>query len=84
MNMANAKDNAMKTNRKKTTPTETTIQWLTTVGRDGRRRIEKLGWKRLAGIYLASAPASAVRKAIQREARRCGYTTKTIIALHAE
>ena len=79
MNMASGKDDAMKTNRKKTTR-----QWLMTVGRNGRRRIEKLGWKRLAGIYAANEPGSAIRKAIQREARRCGYTTKTIIALHAE
>ena len=42
------------------------------------------GWKRLARIYLAAKPGSAVRKAINAEARRCGYTPRTIIALHAE
>ena len=61
-----------------------THEWLTARGPDGRRRIEKLGWKRLARIYLAARPGSAVRKAINAEARRCGYTPRTIIALHAE
>jgi hypothetical protein len=61
-----------------------THEWLMARGRDGRRRIEKLGWRRLACIYLAARPGSAVRKAINAEARRCGYTPRTIIALHAE
>jgi hypothetical protein len=64
--------------------TNVTPEWLLAVGRDGRRRIERLGWKRLARIYLAARPGSAVRKAIHAEARRCGYTPRTIIALHAE
>jgi len=67
----------------KKTNTET-HEWLMTRGRDDRRRIEKLGWRRLARIYLAAKPGSAVRKAINVEARRCGYTPRTIIALHAE
>ena len=67
----------------KKTNTET-HEWLMARGRDGRRRIEKLGWRRLARIYLAAKPGSAVRKAINAEARRCGYTPRTIIALHAE
>ena len=61
-----------------------THDWLMARGRNGRRRIEKLGWKRLARIYLASRPGSAIRKAINAEARRCGYTPRTIISLHAE
>ena len=61
-----------------------THEWLMAMGGDGRRRIERLGWRRLARIYLASRPGSAVRKAINAEARRCGYTPRTIIALHAE
>jgi len=32
----------------------------------------------------AAVPGSAVRKSINAEARRCGYTPRTIIALHAE
>jgi len=67
----------------KKTNTET-HEWLLARGRDGRRRIEKLGWRRLARIYLAAAPGSAVRKAINAEARRCGYTPRTILALHAD
>ena len=60
-----------------------THEWLTARGRDDRRRIEKLGWRRLARIYLAARPGSGIRKAINAEARRCGYTPRTIIALHA-
>ena len=69
--------------RKKKPNTET-HEWLMARGRDGRRRIEKLGWRRLARICLAAKPGSPVRKAINAEARRCGYTPRTIISLHAE
>ena len=86
----------MKTGTKKTTTA--TIQvagrrenagaaslgWLMAKGRDGRRRIEKLGWKRLAAIYVAKHNDRAIRQAIQTEARRCGYTPSTILALHYE
>ena len=51
--------------------------------RNGRRRVEVLGWKRLAAIYAANRPGSAIRKAINAEARRCGYTPTTILALNA-
>ena len=61
-----------------------THEWLTARGRDGRRRIERLGWKRLAAIYRDSRPGSEVRKAINAEARRCGYTPRTILALNAK
>ena len=61
-----------------------THDWLVARGRDGRRRIEKLGWKRLTRIYLAAKPGSQIRRAINSEARRCGYTPRTILALHAE
>ena len=64
--------------------TKENVKWLLAVGRDGRRRIERLGWKRLARIYLANKPGSTIRKAINAEARRCGYTPRTIISLHAE
>ena len=60
------------------------LEWLTATTRNGRRRIETLGWKRLARIYAAARPASPIRKAIEREARRCGYTPRTILALHME
>ena len=61
-----------------------TAEWLTARMRNGRRRIEVLGWKRLAAIYYANKPGSAIRKAINAEARRCGYTPSTILALSAE
>ena len=76
MNMANGKDDAMKTNA--------THAWLTATTRNGRRRIETLGWKRLAKLYFQAKPGSPIRKTIEREARRCGYTPRTILALHAE
>ncbi len=64
---------------------KTTLEWLMTKNRrTGIRRIEVLGWKRLADIYYATKPGSKVRKAINREARRCGYTPRTILALNAE
>ena len=50
----------------------------------GGRRIDRVSWKTLAAIYAAAKPASAIRKAINAEARRCGYTPSTILALHAE
>ncbi len=65
-------------------PVETvTAEWLTARMRNGRRRIEVLGWKRLAVIYGANRPGSAIRKAINTEARRCGYTPSTILTLNA-
>ena len=57
--------------------------WLMAKGRDGVRRIEKLGWKRLAKMYYAHKPNSPIRKAINAEARRCGYTPRTILAINA-
>jgi len=80
MNMANGKDGTMSATPKNTT----THEWLTSRMRNGRRRIETLGWKRLAGIHYAARPGSKVRKAINAEARRCGYTPSTILALNAE
>ena len=73
----------MKTNKTNAGKT-TTAESLTARMRNGRRRIEVLGWKRLAAIYHASRPGSAVREAINIEARRCGYTPSTILALNAE
>ena len=64
--------------------TNTKAEWLTSRMRNGRRRIEVLGWTRLAAIYYANKPGSGVRKAINAEARRCGYTPSTILALNAE
>ncbi len=66
--MTDRKELAMRKKR----PNTETHEWLMARGRDGRRRIEKLGWRRLARIYLAAKPGSAIRKAINAEARRCG------------
>jgi len=82
--------NAKNARRPKTTAAEAalqrqaTVKFLTSPGRWGRPKIETLGWKRLAAIYAAAQPGSSVRKAINAEARRYGYTPRTILALHAE
>ncbi len=73
-----------KTNQNTTTKNAAeTYQWLVATTRLGRR-IEKLSWKKLAKIYNAAKPGSKIRKAINAEARRCGYTPRTILALNAE
>jgi hypothetical protein len=72
----------MKTN--KTKKTDVTAQWLTAKMRNGRRRIEVLGWRRLAAIYASAGPGSAIRKTSNAEARRCGYTPKTILNINAQ
>ena len=82
MNAANDKriQAKMKTNAKKLhTPKPETFEWLMTVGRDGRKRVEKLGWKRLAKMWFANKPNSPIRKAINSEARKCGYTTSIMM-----
>ena len=60
-----------------------TYEWLMARGRGGVRRIEKLGWARLARIYNANAPGSPIRKAINAECRRLGYTPRVILGLHS-
>ncbi len=73
----------MKTTQKSTTKNATeTYEWLMTTTRLGRR-IEKLSWKRLAKIYFEAKPGSKIRKAINSEARRCGYTPRNILAINA-
>ena len=75
----------MKIARKTTKNAAATYDWLMAEMRNGQgRRIERLSWKRLAAIYYANRPGSRIRKAINREARRCGYTPRTILALNAE
>ena len=76
----------MNTTTKKTTTKAKpeTHAWLMATVRGGRKRIENLGWKRLAKLYHAAKPGSAIRKAIAAEARRCGYTPSTILSIHAE
>jgi hypothetical protein len=83
MRTANAEETAMKTTKTNLTNAMITAKYLTTKNRAGRRPIEALGWKRLAAIYRATTDPSVCR-AIFREARRCGYTLRTILALNAE
>jgi len=64
-------------------PATVDLEWLLSRGRNGRPRIETLGWKRLAAIYESHAPGSVVRRAVNAEARRCGYTPRAILALNA-
>lgn len=59
-----------------------THEWLMARGRDGVRRIEKLEWKELARLYTANRPNSAVRRAINAECRRLGYTPRVILGIH--
>ena len=68
---------------------EQTYRFLNAQTRAGRsntkaRRVELLTWTRLAALYYAAQPGSQTRKIINSEARRCGYTPRTILALHAE
>ena len=75
----------MKRNAKKTAKDATeSYEWLMATIRNGRRRIEVLGWKRLARMYYAARPGSKIRKAINTECRRLGYTPRNILSLHAE
>ncbi len=72
----------MKTAKKSTKKNATeTYQWLMATTRLGRR-IEKLSWKQLAKIYFEAKPGSKIRKAINSEARRCGYTPRNILAIN--
>ena len=50
----------------------------------GGRRIERMSWKTLARMYYAARPGSAVRKAINAECRRLGYTPRIILGLAAD
>lgn len=43
----------------------------------GGRRIDRVSWKTLARVYYAARPGSLIRKAINAEARRCGYPDAT-------
>lgn len=70
----------------KTTKTQkvcATLAWLKDEGRTkGLPRIKTLAWSQLARIYDRQPVGSPIRRAIEREARWCGYTPRTILALH--
>ena len=82
--MKTTKKNTIQINGYERPITTVTAEWLGARGRNGRRHVECLGWKRLAAIYGASKPGSDIREAINREARRCGYTPTTILALNTK
>ena len=63
-------------------PKPETYEWLMANTPRGRR-IETLTWKRLAKIYYANQPNSPIRRAINAEARKCGYTPRVILAINA-
>lgn len=64
--------------------TKTTVSYDWLMGRDknGERRIETLTWKRLARIYRDSQPGSQIRKAINAECLRLGYTPRKILGIN--
>ena len=62
---------------------EATIKWLTAPNRSGVPRLRTLSWGRLNRIYRARSATPAVRKAIEREARLCGYRPASILSLNA-
>jgi hypothetical protein len=68
----------------KTKKTDVTLEWLTAKMRNGRKRIEVLGWKRLAAIHACARPGSDICKAINTEARRCGYSPRKILTINVE
>jgi hypothetical protein len=59
-----------------------TREWLNATGRDGYRRVERLGWTRLARIFRQNKPNGPERKLILAEARRLGYTPTVILAIN--
>jgi len=58
------------------------LAWLMAKGRKGEPRIRTLTWGRLARIYDAKATTPAMRSAIRREARRCGYEPRMVLGLN--
>ena len=67
--------------RKHTKPA--TLEWLRAKNRNGVPRIQALSWGRLNRIYSARNATPAVRQAIAREARLCGYRPASILNLNA-
>jgi len=78
---------ATKTNTRKADDEATTAAWLKAPAnriQGGCPRIQRLGWKRLARMYFAARAGGPVRKAINAECRRCGYTPRVILTLNAD
>ena len=64
------------------TKTTASYDWLMGRDKNGERRIETLSWTRIARIYRANRPNSPVRKAINAECRRLGYTPRKILGIN--
>jgi hypothetical protein len=64
-------------------PAAGTLEWLTAVTRKGLPRIQTLSWGRLGQIYRSKQATPAVRRAIEREARACGYRPQSVMSLNA-
>lgn len=58
------------------------LDWLMARTATGETRIRALTWGQLARIYHAKAATPAVRNAIRREARRCGYEPGMVLGLN--
>ncbi len=69
--------------RTRTHTKQTTLGWLLAPNRNGIPRIRTLSWGRLNRIYNARSATPAVRQAIAREARLCGYRPASILSLNA-
>ena len=69
--------------RTRTRTKPATLGWLLAPNRNGAPRIQTLSWGRLNRIYNARSATPTIRKAIEREARLCGYRPASILSLNA-
>jgi len=58
------------------------LEWLMARTVTGETRIRMLAWRQLARIYHAKVATPAVRNAIRREAKRCGYEPGMVLGLN--
>ena len=72
---------ANKTKNNKT-QTQGSLKWLMATVRKGEPRIRTLSWGRLSRIYHSKTTETAVRRLIEREARRSGYVPAMILGLN--
>ncbi|OPZ66456.1 MAG: hypothetical protein BWY82_03001 [Verrucomicrobia bacterium ADurb.Bin474] len=81
------KENTMRTTKTNQTNNQTkhtqgSLNWMMATGRKGEPRIRTLSWGRLSRIYYSKTAEQAVRRLIEREARRCGYVPEMILGLN--
>jgi hypothetical protein len=53
------------------------------ITREQKAIIKTATWTRLVRIHCKKADNKMLRRAIEAEARKCGYDWRTIVALHA-